>query len=456
MKFKNKYNLNSLLIHSWDKFQNTLSQHNGLVLLALLMGAISVRLIILNLNYEIISPGDSLSYLKLGSDFAAGKGFIDPKTNLPYAYWPPGWPMIIAIIYKFFGVHTLPLRLYQAFVSALLCPGVYLLGRSIFNAGTGLLAAIFCIVYPAFLHPQMGFVNLLSDPTYQLLLVAGLLLFFRGEKIKQSYYFCGLVFGFNALVKPNGLAVPGILILIILYQHRFKKNFFKASSLLMLGFLTAILPWTVRNYLVLNKLVLVSTNSGVNLYVGNANTFTNKLRQGDTFYDKIRAQGDGYEQGQLLNRQGIKFLKDNLIHRQSIFLRKMKYHFDPFLAYKIKKGETLVTISKYNWMYAFLAPFIIFGFLIRSRDKFVLMSALFLSVNILTALVYLGSVRYRLEIDPLLIIVGCMGLTAFVRSSSLRLKFVLFWLLINAVGGIFFPTILPKLLMDLVPGTDPM
>jgi len=456
MKSQNKYNINSLLIHLWDKFHNTLSQHNGLVLLTLLMCAIGVRLVILSLNYEIIYPGDSSSYLKLGSDLAAGKGFIDPKTDLPYAYWPPGWPMIIAIIYKLFGYHTLPLRLYQVLVSSLLCPAIYLLGRSIFNVGTGLLAAIFCIIYPPFLNPQIGSVNLLNDPTYHLLLITGLLLFFRGEKTKQSYYFSGLVFGFNALVKPNGLAVPGILFLILLYQYRFKKNLFKTSFLLILGFLTAILPWTVHNCLTLNKLVLVSTNSGVNLYVGNANTFTNKLRQGDPFYDKIRAQGDGYEQGQLLTRHGINFLKDNLINRPTIFLRKMKYHFDPFLAYKIKKDETLVTISKYNWMYVFLVPFIIFGFLIRSKDKFVLMSALLLSVNILTALVYLGDVRYRLEIEPLLIIVGCMGLTAFIRSSPLRLKFVLFWLLINAVGGIFFPTELPKLIMDLVPGTDPM
>jgi hypothetical protein len=191
------------------------------------------------------------------------------------------------------------------------------------------------------------------------------------------------------------------------------------------------------------------------MYVGNATTFSNRLRQGDSYYDMIRAQGDGYKQGQILNRRGTDFLIDNIKKHPEKFLKKLKYHFDPFLPYKVKKDNTLETITKYNWMYVFLVPFVIFGFASRPMDKFVILSALFLSVNILTALVYQGAVRYRLTIEPLLIIIGVMGVEKFSAHSSFKFKGLLIWLFLNALIGGFFPTEFPKILMDIIPGSDP-
>ena len=418
------------------------------------MVSLIVRIIVLSNNYEILYRGDAVQYLRLGSELAEGKGFIDYKTRLPYAYWPPGWPIIISLIYKIFGHHEFLLRIYQIIVSAFLCSGVFLLAKEIFNDRIGLFAALFCALYSAFLHPQIGFVNLLNDPTYHFLLIIGLLFFFKGEKKAYYYFLSGLVLGFNALVKPNGLVVPVILIATLLIQLGFQKDLFKNALLVVLGFIISVLPWTYRNHLVLNRLVLVSTNSGVNMYVGNATTFANKLRQGDCYYEMIRAQGDGYEQGKILNKRGIEFLLNNIKNDPQKFLKKLKYHFDPFLAYKIKISNKLETISKYNWMYVFLVPFIIFGFKSQLKNKFIILSAFFLSMNTVTALIYQGAVRYRLIIEPLLIIVGVMGITKFVDRSFFRFSGMLFWLLINGLIGIFFPTEFPKLLMNFVPGSD--
>jgi 4-amino-4-deoxy-L-arabinose transferase-like glycosyltransferase len=433
-----------------------LNQRTWIIVLLIFISALLVRLVILRYNSEILYRGDAIEYLRLGSNLSEGKGFIDHKTGLPYAYWPPGWPFVISLVYKIFGQHEIFLRVYQTIVSAFLCLGVFLLAKEVFNVRIGILAALFCTLYPAFLHPQIGFVNLLNDPTYHLLLVVGLILFFRGEKKTYYYFFSGLILGFNALVKPNGLIVPVILFTILLFQFRFQKAFIRNASLITLGFLISVLPWTARNYMVMNRLVLVSTNSGVNMYVGNATTFVNKLRQGDPYYEMVRAQGDGYEDGQKLNKRGIEFLVENVEKRPQKFLRKLKYHFDPFLAYKVNIGKTHETITKYNWMYTFLVPFIIFGFVAKPMDKYVILSALFLSINTLTALIYIGAVRYRLAIEPLLIIVGFMGMEKFIDHSSLKYKGVLIWLILNAVIGGFFSTEFPKILMNIIPGSDPL
>jgi len=436
-------------------FHNFVLSRIYLILLLIFVFAFSIRLSVLFLNYEIVYRGDDVQYLRLGSDLSKNKGFVDYKTGLPYAYWPPGWPIVISLIYRLFGHAELPLRIYQAFASSLLCVGVFLLGNIVCDKRIGLLAAFFCMLYPALLS-QIGFNNLLNDPTYHLMLVGGLIFYFAGENIRYSYFFGGLILGFNSLVKPDGLIVLVILLALHIIQFGFRKVVIRRIFLISLGFMTAVLPWTARNYMLLKELVIVSTNSGVNLYVGNAPTFKNQLRQGDAFYDMIRAQGDGYEQGQVLNRRGLRYFVENLNHRPEIFIRKLKYHFDPFLPYKIKIGNIVETETRYNWMYVFLVPFIIGGFLTRATNKFVILSTMFLLINTLTALVYLGSVRYRLAIEPLLIIVGCIGLTSFANHSPFRLKLVLLWLSINLIIGNLFPREFPQLLMGLVPGSDPI
>jgi 4-amino-4-deoxy-L-arabinose transferase-like glycosyltransferase len=417
--------------------------------------ALIVRIVVFYDNYELPYQGDALHYIRLGYELSEGNGYTDYKTGKPFAYWPPGWPIIISIIYKIFGQNECFLHIYQTIVSALLCSAIFLLTKKVFNFRIATFAALFSILYAPFLHPQSGFVNLINDPTYHFLLLLGLIFYFFGEKKKYCYFFCGIILGFNALVKPNGLVFPAILIPTLLIKMHFRKPFFINSLLIILGFLIPLFPWTVRNYIVLERLILVSTNSGVNMYVGNATTFSNKLRQGDSYYNMIRAQGDGYEQGQILNRRSIQFLTYNIKNHPKKFLKKLKYHFDPFLSYKINNNGEVKTITKYNWMYVFLVPLIIYGVVSRPMNNFVILSTLFLAINILTALVYQGAVRYRLNVEILLIIIGFMGAEKFACHSSIKFKGLLIWLFLNALIGIFFPTEFPKVLMDIIPGSDP-
>ena len=217
----------------------------------------------------------------------------------------------------------------------------------------------------------------------------------------------------------------------------------------------SILPWTVRNYKVFRTPVLVSTNSGVNLYVGNAPTFKNKMREGDPFYDNIRAQGNGLEQSRILNQKGWAYFVENVKHRPGVLLRKIKYQFDPFLPYRHNSDRGEATVSRYNWMYVFGIPFIFLGFFSQPKHPFCLLSFLMLGANFMIALVYLGSVRYRLHIEPLLIVMSAVGMLSFVEKNMKNLFLGLFWLALNALIGAVFSETFPGLLMRIVPGTDP-
>ncbi len=64
-------------------------------------------------RFDIFQYGDNCGYMSLGIAFANGKGFIDPA--LPgtqhFLWWPPGFPLFIALFVKIFGPHWYVLKL---------------------------------------------------------------------------------------------------------------------------------------------------------------------------------------------------------------------------------------------------------------------------------------------------------------------------------------------------------
>lgn len=55
-------------------------------------------------------------------------------------WYPPGYPLFLAVIYTLFGPKVIILRIIQAVVGALTCVVTYLLARRLFNEREGVLA----------------------------------------------------------------------------------------------------------------------------------------------------------------------------------------------------------------------------------------------------------------------------------------------------------------------------
>lgn len=64
-----------------------------------------VFFLLCSFSFDIFQYGDNCGYMTLGIAFAEGKGFIDPA--LPgshhFLWWPPGFPLFIALFYKVLG-----------------------------------------------------------------------------------------------------------------------------------------------------------------------------------------------------------------------------------------------------------------------------------------------------------------------------------------------------------------
>ena len=95
-----------------------------------------------------------------------------------------------------------------------------------------------------------------------------------GGWFKKNYYLVGvgLSLGLCALVRPNVLLFAPFAALMVFmkdWREGGWRNAFKSAALLTAVTLVVILPVTLRNWMVARQPVLISSNGGINFYIGN-------------------------------------------------------------------------------------------------------------------------------------------------------------------------------------------
>ncbi|MEK6278115.1 MAG: glycosyltransferase family 39 protein [Actinomycetota bacterium] len=185
--------------------------------------------------------------------------------------WSPGTPLLAAgVYYVTGGVRDNAARLLIALMGAAAIVVAYLLGRRISCRPAGLMAAAGVAFYPPFVHTTGA---LLSEPPALLTLPAAVLAFLWAAEQERPWAWLlpGLLFGLTALFRPEYLFVALVFIALALYRvwrERGPRPGTAAAGLMLAAFLVCIVPWTIRNLVVLDRFVPLSTGSGKALYVG--------------------------------------------------------------------------------------------------------------------------------------------------------------------------------------------
>jgi len=200
----------------------------------------------------------------------------DPEIRTKPYFHPPAYPFFLAAIYRLTDGSYLAVRVVQMALGLVNCWLAYLLGRQVFTRGVGLLFALFMAVYWVFIF----FEGELLSPT--LLVTQGLLLLYLLIRWTDRPTFvwagaAGVVFGFYALTRANVLLFGPVVIAWAFWLSRrgdAVRPFLRMAGGFCLGAAMTIAPATIRNYIVSGEFVLITTNAGVNLYVGNNETST--------------------------------------------------------------------------------------------------------------------------------------------------------------------------------------
>jgi len=188
------------------------------------------------------------------------------------AFWqPPLFPAFLGCIYKLTGPSVPAARAVLAGLAVLSCLLVWRLGCRLYSNAVGLVAGVMLAVYGPFVFfstrlVPVGlavFLNLLG-----LTLLVGAL----DRPVWYRWLTLGLCTGAAIATVPNSavlfLLAAGWLVASGIRSGKWQPAF--AHMLAVgLGVIVVIAPVTIRNYCVSGELVILSTNGGINLYIGN-------------------------------------------------------------------------------------------------------------------------------------------------------------------------------------------
>jgi 4-amino-4-deoxy-L-arabinose transferase-like glycosyltransferase len=216
----------------------------------------------------VTPTSDAAWYLNRATALALGQGYSE--SGVLTAYWPPGWPLTVAILFRWFGISLVTVKLFNLACSLLVGWLTWKLGGRLFNSElVGRLSLLLLAVYPN----SIGYLPLAwTEVFYTCLLLSGTYAIIMCRSLR-GLIATGLIFGLATLVKTQSLlVVPFIFLSKILATKIDPKQLFavglKCTTILVVAFAT-ILPWSYRNYRVFGEWVFVSTNGGLTLLTGN-------------------------------------------------------------------------------------------------------------------------------------------------------------------------------------------
>jgi 4-amino-4-deoxy-L-arabinose transferase-like glycosyltransferase len=236
-------------------------------LLAVLALALVVRVYYLNCYFNLPDwdqlTVDNYYHHHWAQSIADGNVFGDTTY-----FRAPFYVFCLGFLYAVFGGSLWVARLFGLAVGLGSIVMTYLLGRRIFNHKVGLLAALVQSIYPVMVYFEA---ELLLDPLFTLLLqmtVYRLLVWHDAENTTNAFS-TGLFLGLASITRPTALVfIPFIVVLRIVF---FKKGrlWAKPSAIFVIAVLVVIAPIFVRNLVVAHDPVLIASQGGINLYIGN-------------------------------------------------------------------------------------------------------------------------------------------------------------------------------------------
>ena len=262
--------------------------------------------------------GDFFYYHGIANELAAGRGFIDPFVStdaMPYpsALHPPLWPLALAAASELGATTLLAHRLVGCLIGAAVVAVIGLLGRKVAGESVGLLAAAIAAVYPTLVAADG---SLMSETLYGLWVALMLLLAYRllerpGTGRAAAL---GAVIGLAALTR--GEAVLFVFLLAIPVAWRGGRSG-RTTRIVATVAATALViaPWTLRNWIELDRPIPISTNESTLIAGANCDATYSGPDIGFWRLDCISDRKPGLneaEQAEIWRREGRGYAEDHI------------------------------------------------------------------------------------------------------------------------------------------------
>jgi len=203
--------------------------------------------------------GDDGLYLYLGEQIADGNWYTGVVTGNMSFIVGPVIPVIIALFILLFKDPIIPFFIYNIIITSLMIPVFYYLGKEVFNEKVGWFLAIWGIF---FIEAYKYSPHILKEPTLFLFVPLTLLLLIKSIKGGNSFkslLFASLSFAWLIHTDERFIVYSPVFIVFFLFKKPFiTRTFVMQTSLWTLLVVLLMLPWTIRNFLVFDQVVLLT------------------------------------------------------------------------------------------------------------------------------------------------------------------------------------------------------
>lgn len=233
-----------------------------LLLGAILLLALYLRTDFLRSVFHIMSH-DSIEYDKLVRQWLE-QGIYGYKSSEPNAYVTPGYPLMMAIVYKLLNYTVrdpLPfLRHGQSLLSLLNIILIYLIARRWAGGEwAGLVAALLAALYPPFIWANGAILTEVAGTFLVMLYLYIQLLAFESGRLRDAAV-AGAALGLTALVRPEFMPLCVPLYLLDWLQSR-DRQFWRSLLATLIGLSVVMAPWWVRNAVTMHQVILTATQT---------------------------------------------------------------------------------------------------------------------------------------------------------------------------------------------------
>ena len=406
----------------WGNNVNTLLKKNRTTIrrciIALLAIAAAVRITAAML-LQLPVCSDAFDYSAIAQSLATGSGFS--LSGVPTAFRTPGYPFFLAALYATFGFSPIPVLLVQALIDTLSCFLVFLIGRKLFSLRVALFALCFMSVMPGIVL----YVPQLMTETLSLFL--GLLFTWHmvsGPEVpsRSRNVVGGIIIGIGVLVRPTLLVLPIAVAAARFWNGWTKRRALDSLFTSLVISLIVVAPWVARNYSEFGRLTLTS-NIGLNFWIG-AHTGAGGGFSYPKGIDPFMAATSEFDRSDRALSSAIDFVRGSPLEYVLISCKKISHLFALDYWTLALLAQTKEHFS-WTWAAGIHIPFMLMVFLAgagfcfgKAKD----VRALRLLIAVIVAwiaihMVFYGGARYRMPMEPFLIIAGSYGATLFATRS---------------------------------------
>ena len=250
----------------------------------------------------VLDPAD---YDLHARSIAAGSGFPDAlyaPAGGPSALRPPTYPYFLGAVYAAagaLGVDEIPAaRVVQALVGTLTVALVGLLGVRLFGRRVGLVAMAIAAVFPPLV---LATTSLLSETLFVPFVLGAVLAVLRARESSHAMRWAvlaGGLAGLAVLTRSNGAIIVPALLAGVWTAPRLPRHSLRLPAVLLAATVLTIVPWTVRNAVVMDELIPVSTQAGYAL----SGVYNDATRTAASYPGAFRPPGEDPALRRILDR----------------------------------------------------------------------------------------------------------------------------------------------------------